>query len=244
MPYVVSDFILAVTWPSKDEHKVSQTDSNALVYGSLSSLYWWTGHVWRFSQWDRYMDCLVILYMLANGVASLFLVECRSKIGAAERLRLPVIKYSVKTTENYTWAFHWIAGDPWLDICICLSTLAFCAYSCYPLSFVVEVFFCLKVKLIAKPFHTTILNIKGYVFLHNFFCMNSVQCYLSEVAGKLSAESLKNAFECCLWAEMMRNEYSQSLIINFSLSWQYWHLLVSAQMDESQLMSCFDHLQC
>lgn len=90
----------------------------------------------------------------------------------------------------------------------------------------------------------TILNIKGYVFLHNFFCMNSVQCYLSEVAGKSSAESLKNAFECCLWAEMMRNEYSQSLIINFSLSWQYWHLLVSAQMDESQLMSCFDHLQC
>lgn len=101
---------------------------------------------------------------------------------------------------------------------MCLHTIAFYAYSGHPVSFSVESFFCLKIKLIAKWFHITILNVKVCVSTEMLFCMNSLQYHLNEVDGKASAESFKNAFECYLQADIMRNEYRQSLIINFSLS--------------------------
>lgn len=46
--------------------------------------------------------------------------------------------------QNCMWAFQWIVDNPRLDVCICLSTITFCAYLSYPVIFCWSVFSALK----------------------------------------------------------------------------------------------------
>lgn len=103
----------------------------------------------------------LLSYSVRAGKLDSFLVSLWGEIkNSCSRNVKTISVWNSQLRENCTWAFHWVVEYRWLDVYMCLNTIAFYTYSSHPVSFSVDLFFCLKIKLIAEWFHITILTVE------------------------------------------------------------------------------------